>query len=88
MADIDISCARVKQYQSSNISKIEIHNERKNDSYDNVNVVSERIPLNVHYHSPSADSYMDVLRNLEAEGKISTRGLRQDAIFLMKLLSM
>ena len=86
MADIDMSCARVKQYQSSNVSKIERHNERKNDSYDNVNVVAERIPLNVHYRYPSADSYMDVLRNMEAEGKISTRGLRQDATLFDEII--
>lgn len=33
-----MSCARVKQYQSSDIGSAERHNERKNGSYDNINV--------------------------------------------------
>ncbi len=74
----DMSCARVKQYKSSNIGPAERHNERKNDSYDNVNVVPERIPMNVHFRSPPS-SYMDTLRAMEADGKVSMRGLRQDA---------
>ena len=40
----DMSCARVKQYKSSDIGAAERHNERKNESYDNINVVLERIP--------------------------------------------
>ena len=74
----DMSCARVKQYKSSNIGPAERHNERKNDSYDNVNVVPERIPMNVHFRSPPS-SYMDTLRAMEADGRVSMRGLRQDA---------
>ena len=74
----DMSCARVKQYKSSNIGPAERHNERKNDSYDNVNVVPERIPMNVHFRYPPS-SYMDTLRTMEADGKVSMRGLRQDA---------
>ena len=73
-----MSCARVKQYKSSNIGPAERHNERKNDSYDNVNVVPERIPMNVHFRSPPC-SYMDTLRTMEADGRVSMRGLRQDA---------
>jgi CII-binding regulator of phage lambda lysogenization HflD len=74
----DMSCARVKQYKSSNIGPAERHNERKNDSYDNVNVVPERIPMNVHFRFPPS-SYMDTLRAMEADGRVSMRGLRQDA---------
>ena len=74
----DMSCARVKQYKSSSIGPAERHNERKNDSYDNVNVVPERIPMNVHFRSPPS-SYMDTLRAMEADGRVSMRGLRQDA---------
>ncbi len=75
----DMSCARVKQYQSSDIGSCERHNERMNESYDNINVVPERINMNVHYKSPDGKSYMDILRQMEADGKVSTRGLRQDA---------
>lgn len=75
----DMSCARVGKHSSADISPIERHNERKNESYDNLNVVPERIPLNVHYRDPGEKSYMEILREMEADGKISTRGLRQGA---------
>lgn len=75
----DMSCARVKQYKSSNVGSAERHNERKNDSYENLNVVPERIPMNVHFVDPGVKSYMEILRQMESEGKISLRGLRQDA---------
>ncbi len=74
----DMSCARVAQYKSSDVGAAERHVERKNESYGNINVVTERIPLNVHFRSPTA-SYMDMLREMEASGTLSTRGLRQDA---------
>ena len=31
----DMSCARVKKYTSSDVSKAERHNERKNETYEN-----------------------------------------------------
>jgi hypothetical protein len=74
----DMSCARVEQHKSTDIGASERHNERRNDSYENINVVPERIPYNVHFRSP-VGSYMDTLRALEADGKVSMRGLRQDA---------
>ena len=75
----DMSCARVVQYKSSNIGAAERHNERKNTNYENLNVVPERIPMNVHFRDPGDKSYMEILREMEKEGKVSTRGLRQDA---------
>ena len=47
----DMSCARVKKYTASDVSKAERHNERKNESYENMNVIEERIPYNVHFKS-------------------------------------
>ena len=40
----DMSCARVKQYTASDVSKAERHNERKNETYENMNV-SQRMHL-------------------------------------------
>ena len=37
----DMSCARVKQYTASDVSKAERHNERKNETYENMNVIAE-----------------------------------------------
>ena len=33
----DMSCARVKKYTASDVSKAERHNERKNESYEKKN---------------------------------------------------
>ena len=35
----DMSCARVKQYTASDVSKAERHNERKNETSENMNVI-------------------------------------------------
>ena len=81
----DMSCARVKQYTSSDIGAAERHNERKNSDYENINVVPERIGMNVHYCSPTG-SYMDMFREMEANGTLSTRGLRQDATLFDEII--
>ena len=81
----DMSCARVKQYQSANIDAAERHNERHNANYDNLNVIPERTPLNVHFRSVP-DSYMDTLRVMEKGGTLSTRGLRKDATLFDEII--
>ena len=81
----DMSCARVKQYKSSDIGAAERHNERKNSDYENINVIPERIGMNVHYCSPTG-SYMDMFREMEANGTLSTRGLRQDATLFDEII--
>ena len=53
----DMSCARVKKYTASDVSKAERHNERKNETYENMNVIEERIPFNVHFKTPTAPTY-------------------------------
>ena len=75
----DMSCARVKQYTASDVSKAERHNERKNETYENMNVIEERIPYNVHFKKPFAPTYMEQLKQMEADGMVSLRGLRKDA---------
>jgi len=79
MANKDMSCARVKQYKASNIGASERHNERKNDTYSNLNVVPERIQYNVHFKDPSEKTYVEILEEMEGNGKVSRRGLRPDA---------
>ena len=86
MPKADMSCVRVKQYKTSNVGASERHNERKNESYENLNVVPERIPYNIHFKDPGVESYMDTLRRLESEGKLSLRGLRQDATLFDELV--
>ena len=68
----DMSCARVKQYTASDVSKAERHNERKNETYENMNVIVERIPFNVHFKKPTAPTYMEQLKQMEADGQVLT----------------
>ena len=75
----DMSCARVKKYTASDVSKAERHNERKNETYENINVIEERIPYNVHFKKPFAPTYMEQLKQMEADGMVSLRRLRKDA---------
>ena len=75
----DMSCARVKKYTASDVSKAERHNERKNETYENMNVIEERIPYNVHFKKPFTPTYMEQLKQMEADGMVSLRGLRKDA---------
>ena len=75
----DMSCARVKKYTASDVSKAERHNERKNETYENMNVIEERIPFNVHFKKPFAPTYMEQLKQMETNGLVSLRGLRKDA---------
>ena len=64
----DMSCARVKKYTASDVSKAERHNERKNETYENMNVIEERIPYNVHFKKPVAPTYMEQLKRMETDG--------------------
>lgn len=75
----DMSCARVKQYTASDVSKAERHNERKNETYENMNVIVERIPFNVHFKKPTASTYIEQLKQMETDGQVSLRGLRKGA---------
>ena len=82
----DMSCARVKKYTSSDVSKAERHNERKNETYENMNVIAERIPYNVHFKEPTSPTYMEQLKHMEQDGKVSLRGLRKDATLFNEIV--
>ncbi len=51
----DMSCARVKKYTSSDVSKAERHNERKNETYENMNVIAERKEHSLKYWGTGSD---------------------------------
>ena len=82
----DMSCARVKQYTAFDVSKAERHNERKNETYENMNVIAERIPYNVHFKKPTFPTYMEQLKQMEQDGKVSLRGLRKDATLFNEIV--
>lgn len=82
----DMSCARVVQYKASGLDKIYRHNERRNESYGNENVITEMSRYNIHFKYPGDETYTEIFRRLEAEGVISTRGLRDDATLLDEII--
>ena len=82
----DMSCARVVQYKASGLDKIYRHNERRNESYGNENVITEMSRYNVHFKDPGGETYTEIIRRLEDEGVISTRGLREDATLLDEII--
>ena len=53
----DMSCARVKKYTASDVSKAERQNERKNETYENMKVIEERIPFNAFQNTDCPDLY-------------------------------
>ena len=82
----DMSCARVVQYKASGLDKIYRHNERRNEAYGNENVINEMSRYNIHFKDPGYETYTEIFRRLEADGVISTRGLREDATLLDEII--
>lgn len=73
-------------YRGINAFYLSLISMLKGYSYDNINVVMERIPFNVHYRQPEEKSYMEVLRKMEADGKVTTRGLKKDAALFDEII--
>lgn len=72
------SVARVVTHTKENISKFERHDERKNATYSNTNIVAERTPMNIYfkrYDSTLNQKFDEMIKN----GQISTRGLKANA---------
>ena len=73
------SVARVEQHTKTSIGKSERHIERKNESYENMNVDLSRTHLNIHFKSCGDLTYSAQLNKLIEDGSISLRGLKKDA---------
>ena len=73
------SVARVAQHTAAGIGKSERHIERKNESYENMNVDLTRMPMNVHFKGSGEQTYNARLDELVADGSVSLRGLKKDA---------
>ena len=75
---IDRTNARNMRLTATKIGNTQQHNEREKDSYVNQDIVPERTSLNVHFKVPSA-GYQEMFSQMEADGVISTRGIKADA---------
>lgn len=78
MGKTNYSVARVVTYTRQSIGKTERHNERKNQTYSNMNVDLEQTKNNVHYKTCNT-TYNERLKELVDTGKISLRGLKDNA---------
>ena len=79
------SVARVETYTKTSITKAEIHNERKNKSYSNMNVDLEQTHNNIHYKRCET-TYNEKLKEMLDIGQVSLRGLRENAKLFDELI--
>ena len=82
---VDRTTVRNQPRTESNIADAEAHNERQKACYQNEDIVPERSHLNIHFKEPSG-SYQEMFRQMEQDGTISTRGLKQDAVHYGELV--
>ena len=84
MAKVNFTVARNAAYTAASIGVRERHNERKNESYFNADIVPERRELNHYYQQwrfPDGTpvTYAERFDQLIAAGTIVKRGLKADA---------
>ena len=71
--------ARVETRTRASVSKFERHIERKNESYENMNVDSSRTPMNICFKGCGELTYNETLDKMITDGKVSLKGLKADA---------
>ena len=81
----DRTTVRNQPRTESNIADAEAHNERQKICYRNEDIVPERSHVNIHFKTPSG-SYQEMFRQMEQDGTISTRGLKQEAVHYGELV--
>ena len=79
MSKKNFTVARIVTHTQASIGKCERHNERKNESYGNMNVDLGRTPVNIHFKACGRETYNETLDKLVADGTASLRGLKEDA---------
>ena len=67
------------------VAKVQEHNEREKDSYSNQDIDTTQTHRNVQFKKPT-DSYAAMFDQMIADGVISTRGLKADAVKYGELL--
>ena len=82
---IDRTSVRNLAISDKAVGNTQQHNEREKDSYRNPDIIPQRTVWNVHFKKPTA-SYTDLFAQLEADGIISTRGLKPDATHYCELV--
>ena len=67
------------------VAKVQEHNEREKDSYSNQDIDTTQTYRNIHFKAPTG-SYAAMFDQMIADGTISTRGLKADAVKYGELL--
>lgn len=73
------SVAKVVTHTQNSIGKCERHNEKKNETYANMNVYTSCSAMNVHFQSSGELTYNEQQNKLIDEKKVCMRGLKADA---------
>ena len=79
MAKENFCVARVETRTRATVGKFERHIERKNESYENMNVDLSRTPMNINFKGCGKLTYNEYLNKLIAAGTVSLKGLKPDA---------
>lgn len=79
MAKENFCVARVETRTRATVGKFERHIERKNESYENMNVDLSRTPMNINFKGCGKLTYNEYLDELIAAGMVSLKGLKPDA---------
>ena len=82
---VDRTSVRNLAVSDKAVGNTQQHNEREKDSYRNPDIIPQRAAWNVHFKKPTA-SYTDLFAQMEANGTISTRGLKPDATYYCELI--
>lgn len=78
--------ARVATRTRKTVTKFERHIERKNETYENVNVDLFRTPMNVSFKNCGALTYNEYLDKLIDTGTVSLKGLKEDATIFDEMI--
>jgi hypothetical protein len=72
--------------QASGFETCERHNERKNETYYNSDIIRERANLNIHFLKSDGETYEQKFNRLLDEGTIVKRGLKTNAKIFSELV--
>jgi len=78
MSKVDRCVVRNNAYRRGEFNIRERHNERKNESYGNGDIIKERQNYNIHFKTCSG-TYEQEFNRMVDDGEISLRGLKPDA---------
>ena len=86
MAKQNFCVARVETRTRASVGKFERHIERKNESYENMNVDLSRTTMNVSFKGCGELSYNETLDQMIAAGTVSLKGLKPDATVFNEMI--